>query len=148
MTHVPVRTLAVRNLVLERAFSSAERRSFVDRLLQWYLDELNALGDQLRYHQEQTGPEAAEELARVRERCCAILAALRWNRDEFMIAVRARLGQPIEMPEDAFGPGVILWSLDRESAELRVWAARLSKESRRALLALDGSMETLWDRAV
>jgi hypothetical protein len=148
MTHVPDRTTALGSLVLERAFSSAERRSFVDRLLQWYIDELNTLGDRLRYHQEQTGTEAAEELARVRERCCEILAALRWNRDEFLIGVRARLGRPIEMPEDAFGPGMILWSLDRESTELRAWSAGLSEESRRALLALNGSMETLWDRPV
>lgn len=148
MTDVPDRPAVVSSLLLERAFSSTERRVFVDRLLQWYIDELNALGDQLRYHQEQTGPDAAEELSRVRERCCGILAALRWNRDEFLIAVRVRLGQPIEMPEDAFGPGVILWSLDRGGAELRAWAAGLSDESRRALLALDGSLEELWARAM
>jgi len=148
MTAVSDRPTPVSSLVLERAFSSAERRLFVDRLLQWYIDELNALGDQLRYHQEQTGLEAAEELARVRERCWGILAALQWNRDEFLMAIRPRLGEPIEMPEDAFGPGVIMWSLDRESVELRAWAVGLSLESRRALLALDGSMEALWDRGV
>src|SRR5215471_9228687 len=137
MTDLPDRRTVLSSLVLERAFSSAERRSFVDRLLQWYVDELNALGDRLRYYQEQTDNEAAEERARVRERCGEILAALGWNRDEFLIAVLARLGRPIDMPEDAFGPGVILWSLDGESAELRAWSAGLSGESRRALLALD-----------
>ena len=148
MTHVPDRIPGVTSLVLERAFSSAERRSFVDRLLEWYIDELNALGDRLRFYQEQTGPDAMDELARVRERCWRILAALRWNRDEFLIAVRTRLCRPIEMAEDAFGPGVILWSLDGGSAELRAWFAGLSEESRRAILALDRSLETLWDRTV
>ena len=148
MTQVPERPTALTSVVLDRAFSSAERRAFLDRLLQWHIDELNALGDRLRYYQEQTGVESAEELLRVRERCWEILAALRWNRDEFLIEVRERLSRPIEMPEDAFGPGVILWSLDSESADLRAWAVRLSEESRRALVALDGSMETLWDRTV
>jgi hypothetical protein len=145
MTHVPDRTTTLGSLVLERALSSAKRRSFVDRLVRWYVDELNALGDCLRYHQEQTGTDAAEEAARARERGCEILAALRWNRDEFLIAVRAHLGRPIEMPEDVFGPCVILWALDSGSVELRAWSAGLSEESRRALLALDGSMKTLWD---
>jgi hypothetical protein len=145
MTDVPDCTTALGGLVLERAFSSAERRSFVDRLLQWYIDELNALGDRLRYHQDQTGTEAAEEAASARARGCEILAALRWNRDEFLDAVRGRLDLPIEMPEDVFGPGVILWSLDRVSAELRAWSVGLSEESRRALLAFDGSTEALWD---
>jgi hypothetical protein len=148
MTREPDPPPAPSHLILERAFSSAERRSFVDRLLQWYIEELNALGDRLRYHQAQTGTEAAEELARVRDRCCAILEALGSNRDEFLMGMRARLGRPLEMPEDAFGPGVILWSLDRESEELRAWSAGLSEESRMALLALDGSMQTLWDRVL
>ena len=132
------------SVFLERAFPGVERRAFADRLLRWYVEELNPLGDRLRYHEGLAGAEAAQEAARARARVSELLEALRCNRDETVEAARRLLGVPIELPEDAFAPGVILWTLEGASAALRAWAAGLSAESRRVLVAWDEGLHALW----
>ena len=85
---------------------AGEREQFARDLVEFHLEELNGLGDRIRWLKEHDGSE--RDLDEVRARCATILEALRPNAAEVVRVTRAWLAAAPRSDEDAFGARLIL----------------------------------------
>jgi hypothetical protein len=114
------------SVLLERTFPRAERERFDRAIVGWYVDELNGLGDRLRYWAGRRGEPAVGHQARAHERLRQILGALRWNAKEVLARVGERIEQaPPETPEDWFAPALLLLTLAEDRGQLARLLARV-----------------------
>jgi hypothetical protein len=113
---------------LDRAVPARDRRSFARELLDRQLEDLNGLGDRLRYLAEHDAPE--EERAELRARAEAIVAALGYNAEEVVRLTWEWLATPLRYPEDAYAPALVLGRLDPDPARVRAWHEGLCDEVR------------------
>ena len=121
--------------LLERAFPRAEREEIDRQWVEFHVDEINCLGDRIRFLQADGSAEAAA-VSEVRARVAEILAALGWNREMVVRWTWEVARRPMEFPEDVFGPATILSELD-DRERVKSWIAGLSAEAR-AMLAETG----------
>jgi hypothetical protein len=103
--------------------SAAERADFAGRLVAFQLEELNGLGDRLRFVAETGGDAAASDAARAR--CRDIVEALRWNAAEVIACVLERWERDAAREEDAFGPALVLEALAPCDPRVRRHLSRL-----------------------
>jgi hypothetical protein len=114
---------------------AADREAFAFDLVRFQIEELNGLGDRLRYIAEQGQVE--EHRVGLRRRCDEIAEALRWDADEVVRLTWKWLEAPIHHPEDAFGPHFLLTHLRSDEKRHQAWLASLSGETSDMLRILD-----------
>ncbi len=119
MTKTPSKA---RSPSLATVFPPRAQEAFARELVAFQLEELNGLGDRLRYLATEAGPGDGARIAEVWGRCGEILDALRWNADEVIRCVLRELELPPEAPEDLFGPALILSTFQPD--DLRVQTSR------------------------
>jgi hypothetical protein len=122
----------VRSLLVERRFPRARQRSAERDWIFFLLEELNGLGDVLRFRQEESGPDASidEVVARVR----AILEALGWQPGPALTHTWAFVKARLHFPEDGWGPNLVLERFEPDGERLAAWRAGLPSDAR-AILA-------------
>lgn len=118
---------------LRRIFPSAEQAAFAFELVKFQLDELNALGDRLRFAAAHSASD--EDILELRARCSSIPANLMLNAAEVVAQTWRWLKEPLMYAEDAFGAALLLTRLDPDDARYRAWLASLNDE---AVSMLDG----------
>lgn len=117
--------------LLEHALPEQVRSGFERERLLFILEELNCLGDRLRFCRTENLPEEAES---VRAQIGACLEALRWTADDARRAAwEFARGAPYRHPEDAFAPALALTVVGADGDELRAWVAALPDDSRTEL---------------
>ena len=95
------------------------------------LEELNGLGDVLRFQQEAEGQEvrATDALARAG----SIVDALGWQSDVALAHTWTFARHELQFQEDAWGPNLVLERLEPNRRRLQAWQATLSVEARAIL---------------
>ncbi|HJZ84557.1 MAG TPA: hypothetical protein VKN99_05265 [Polyangia bacterium] len=122
----------IKSTLLERALPRAEREAFARELVEYQIEELNGLGDRLRYVAEQEqGPEREQHQAQAHARVTEIVEALRWNADEVVRYVWQWLETPLAEPEDVFAPALLLRALGADQARVQRWLDALPEATRR-----------------
>ncbi len=106
----------------------AEREAFAADLLRQQLEDLNGLGDQLRYLVDDGADESA--IRAIVERCVNIIEALRWNRAEAVRMTWRWLEAPPAYAEDAFAPTLLLAALVPDEPRVWQWHDALGDEAR------------------
>jgi hypothetical protein len=134
-SHVPSPTRqtprAVGSLLLRRRFSPASRRRAEQDWVFFLLEELNGLGDILRFQQEPEGHDA--RAADVLARAGSIIDALGWQPDAALAHTWAFASRELQFQEDAWGPNLVLERLEPDRRRLHAWRATLSAEARAIL---------------
>jgi len=121
---------------LERAFPHADREQFDRQWVEFHVDEINCLGDRIRFFQAQNAPDAQDGIQRARARIAEILQVLRWNRELALRLTWETARRRPDFPEDVFGPAVILSALD-DAERVHAWLDTLD-EHQRAILVQTG----------
>jgi hypothetical protein len=121
----------VRSLPLERRFPAATRRHAERDWVFFLLEELNGIGDILRFRREEGQARPDEALARAR----AIVTALGWQPEAAVAHTWAFVQARLQFPEDAWGPDLILARLD-PSNRWRSWRDNLGDDARVLLTAI------------
>jgi len=111
---------AVHLLALERAVSHERRVSLTKFLVEQHLLELNGLGDQIRYVQGHPEEASEEENATIQRRCLLHLQSVELLGAEILPLLASWAESSIDEPEDAFGLGFILESLQASLDDLSV----------------------------
>jgi hypothetical protein len=112
--------------------ADARRRAEQDWVF-FLLEELNGIGDLLRFRRDQDGDRAEIEAALGRAR--AIVDALGWQREPALAHTWTFAQQRLRFPEDAWGPSVVLGRLEPDQGRVAAWRAALSDEARARLAA-------------
>jgi hypothetical protein len=122
----------VRSLLVERRFPRARQRSAERDWIFFLLEELNGLGDVLRFRREEGGPDALVDdvMARVR----VIIEALGWQPGPAVTHTWAFVKARLHFPEDVWGPNLVLERFELGGGRLAVWRAGLRSDAR-AILA-------------
>jgi hypothetical protein len=121
----------VGSLLLRRRFGPASRRRAEQDWVFFLLEELNGLGDSLRFQQEPEGQDgrAADLLARAG----SIIDVLGWQPDAALAHTWAFATRALQFQEDAWGPNLVLERLERDRGRLQAWRATLPSEARAIL---------------
>jgi hypothetical protein len=122
---------AVGSLLLRRRFGPGPRRRAEQDWVFFLLEELNGLGDVLRFQQEMEGQEVrvADALARAG----SIVEALGWQSDVALAHTWTFARQKLQFQEDAWGPNLVLERLEPNRGRLQAWRDALSVEARAIL---------------
>src|SRR5215831_4670725 len=105
---------------LEQVLPRERLEAFGRQLVFRRLEDINSLGDRLRYLNED-GEPSAEEMSRVISRLEAFVETMRWNALQAEPLVWEYALAPLEMPEDAFAPALVLSVLSAETAKVDRW---------------------------
>jgi hypothetical protein len=130
-SHARQKPHAVGSLGLRRRFAPASRRRAEQDWIFFLLEELNGLGDVLRFQQETEGQEvrAADALSRAG----SIVEALDWQSDVALAHTWTFARQELQFQEDAWGPNLVLDRLEPNRWRLQAWRDALSVEARAIL---------------
>jgi hypothetical protein len=124
---------ALGNALLRRAFPRVSRDEFDRRMVGWYLDEVHALGDRLRWQAAEPTARADGETGRLTRRIAELIEALAASGPAVLPEVWRRARAAPELPEDVVAPAMILLALEGESPRLLRWLSGLPPSSRQAL---------------
>ena len=122
---------------LERALPAREREALRQESLVYFVEELNCIGDRLRFLARQPDdPQLAQQIEDVWRRGEDLIRALGWNAEEARRRTWRLLEAPLRWPEDAFGPAWILHAFEGDTDRHRQWCASLSDAARGAIQIL------------
>ena len=124
----------------DRMLSAERRQALAFDLVRFQIDELNCLGDRLRYVGNEV--DSDQRQAELRRRCDEIAETLRWNADEVLQFTWKWLETPTRHAEDAFGPYFLFTRLAPNEPSSRAWMAALSEDARNVLGALEWRRES------
>lgn len=106
------------SLAVERGFPGRVRSELARDLVEQQLEELNGLGDRLRLAVDR-GDRA--QIERLRRRCLTVVEAMAWTKDLVLAATWPWAAGGGDMPEDSFGPAVVLLALEGDRVRVAAW---------------------------
>lgn len=99
---------------LERVFGRESRAAFDGQLIRFHLNEMNGLGDRLRFLTAAPDADASDELSTVKARITdhlEALALLGSGTQSVLLQAVGAVEERRRHPEDVFAPALALWRL-------------------------------------
>jgi hypothetical protein len=118
----------VRSLFLERHLSAEDRREAERTWVCFVLEDLNGVGDVLRFKQGE--PHAAPaDLDAARARARTIVDMLSWDVPTALAHTWSFVETKIEDPEDAWGPLLVLRALEPNQRRVDAWVKHVGVDT-------------------
>jgi hypothetical protein len=123
-------TRAAGSAELVPRLSAGRQRTFDRRWAFFLIDDLNGLADQWRLA---LGLRDESQIAGILARLRRLLSSLGWNAELALPAAYRFAREKVVYPEDAWGPALIIGSLDPDGERFSLWLQSLRPDVRRAL---------------
>lgn len=118
-------------LSFERRLPQEDRAAFDRRWTFLLLEELNGIGDRWRLSLEDGESPEGEPLRDLRERCRMLLEVLSEEAEGAVTCAQEFLGTQLRVPEQAWGPALVIDRLDRDRKRAGRVLAAAPEEGRR-----------------